>query len=166
MEAFLKISENHEKIVEKVDFFSSISLSGSGSGSGFRIRIRIQSGNLNPDPPISGSETLVTGSGSGSGFPIRIRIQSGNLNPDPPGSGSETQDQPEYFNGGMFSLHHWNSIIAGPRVPVPWVAVPPGPSCPQQNQDRFSTAPPQLSNQASPPLPSSPLLIQIGKQLV
>jgi len=51
---FLKISENHEMFVEKVDFYSSISLSGSGSG--FRIRIRIQSGNLNPDPP--GSETL------------------------------------------------------------------------------------------------------------
>ena len=52
MVSFLKISENHEKFVEKVDFYSSISLSGSG----FRIRIRIQSGNLNPDPP--GSETL------------------------------------------------------------------------------------------------------------
>jgi len=52
--SFLKISENHEKFVEKVDFYSSISLSGSG----FRIRIRIQPGNLNPDPPGSGSETL------------------------------------------------------------------------------------------------------------
>jgi len=56
--SFLKISENHEKFVEKVDFYSSISLSGSGSG--FRIRIRIQHGNLNPDPTGSGSKTLVT----------------------------------------------------------------------------------------------------------
>ena len=54
---FLKISENHEKFVEKVDFYSSSSYSGSRSG--FRIRIRIQSGNFNPDPPGSGSETLV-----------------------------------------------------------------------------------------------------------
>ena len=37
-----------------MDFYSSISLSGSG----FRIWIRIQSGNLNPDPTGSGSETL------------------------------------------------------------------------------------------------------------
>ena len=44
----LKISENHEKFAEKVDFYSSISLAGSGSG--FRIRIRIQPGDLNPDP--------------------------------------------------------------------------------------------------------------------
>ena len=29
MVLFLKISENHEKFVEKVDFYSSISLSGS-----------------------------------------------------------------------------------------------------------------------------------------
>ena len=58
--SFLKISENHEKFVEKVDFYSSISLSGSGSGSGLRIRIRIQQGNLNPDPTGSGSETLPT----------------------------------------------------------------------------------------------------------
>ena len=57
MVEFLKISENHEKFVEKVDIYSSISLLGSGSG--FRIRIRIQSGNLNPDPSGSGSETLV-----------------------------------------------------------------------------------------------------------
>ena len=32
MVSFLKISENHEKLVEKVDFYSSISLSGSVSG--------------------------------------------------------------------------------------------------------------------------------------
>ena len=54
--SFLKISENHEKFVEKVDFYSSISLAGSGSG--FRIQIRIQHGNWNPDPTRSGSETL------------------------------------------------------------------------------------------------------------
>ena len=53
--SFLKIRENHEKFVEKVEFYSSI----SGAGSGFRIRIRIQHGNLNPDPTGSGSETLV-----------------------------------------------------------------------------------------------------------
>jgi len=29
--SFLKISENHKKFVEKVDFYTSISLSGSGS---------------------------------------------------------------------------------------------------------------------------------------
>ena len=52
----LKISKNHEKFVEKVDFYSSIS--PPGSGFGFRIRIRIQPGNLNPDPPGSGFETL------------------------------------------------------------------------------------------------------------
>jgi len=45
----------NEIFMEKVDFYSSISLSGSG----FRIRIRIQTGNLNPDPPGSGSETLL-----------------------------------------------------------------------------------------------------------
>jgi len=47
--SFLKLSENHEKLAEKVDFYSSISLAGSG----FRIRIRIQPGDLNrihPDP--------------------------------------------------------------------------------------------------------------------
>ena len=53
----MKISENHEKFVEKVEFYSSISLSRSGSG--FRIRIRIQHGILNPDPTGSGSETLL-----------------------------------------------------------------------------------------------------------
>ena len=56
MVSFLKISENHEKFVEKVNFYSSISLSGSGSG--LRIRIRIQPGDLNSDPP--GSATLLT----------------------------------------------------------------------------------------------------------
>jgi len=43
--SFLKVSENHEKCVKKVDFYSSL------SGSGFRIRIRIHPGNLNPDHP-------------------------------------------------------------------------------------------------------------------
>ena len=52
--SFLKISENHEKFVENLDSYSSISLPGSGS----RFRIRIQPGNLNPDPPGSGSATL------------------------------------------------------------------------------------------------------------
>ena len=51
--SFLKISENHEKLVEKVDFYSSISLPGSGSG--FRIWIRIQPDDLNPHPPGSGT---------------------------------------------------------------------------------------------------------------
>ena len=41
--SFLKISENHEKLVEKVDFYSSISLPGSGSGLAVWIRIH-------PDP--------------------------------------------------------------------------------------------------------------------
>ena len=41
----LKISENHEKFAEEVDFYSSISLAGSV----FRIRIRIQPGDFNPD---------------------------------------------------------------------------------------------------------------------
>ena len=53
--SFLKISEIHEKFVEKVDFNSSILLPGSG----FRIRIRIQPGDLNQDPPGSRSVTLV-----------------------------------------------------------------------------------------------------------
>ena len=66
--SFLKIRENHEKFVEKVDFFSSISRSGSRSG--FRIRIRIQHGNLNPDPP--GSATL-----SVYRTPSLLRIQKG-----------------------------------------------------------------------------------------
>jgi len=39
-----KISENHEKFVDKVDFYCSISLPGSGFG----IRIRIL--NTDPDP--------------------------------------------------------------------------------------------------------------------
>jgi len=55
--SFLKLRENHEKFVEKVDYYSLISLPGSG----FRIWIRIQPGDLNPDPPGSGSETLVRG---------------------------------------------------------------------------------------------------------
>ena len=54
--SFLKISDNYEKFVEKVHFYCSISLPGTGSG----FRIRIQPGNMNPDPPGSGSETLIT----------------------------------------------------------------------------------------------------------
>ena len=40
----------------KVDIYSSISLLGSGS----RIQIRIQPGDLNTDPPGSGSATLIS----------------------------------------------------------------------------------------------------------
>ena len=64
--SFLKISENHEKFVEKVDFYSS-------------IRIRIQSGNLNPDP--TGSGTLPT-----STVPVRIARKIPIFCYSPPGS--------------------------------------------------------------------------------
>ena len=50
MVSFLKISEKHFKNLEKVDFYSSISLSGSG------LQIRIRPCNLNQDP--TGSKTL------------------------------------------------------------------------------------------------------------
>ena len=84
MVSFLKISENHEKFVEKVDFYSSISLSGSG----FRMWIRIQPGNLNPDPTGSGSETLpgvhrcfftYPPPGAHGGFEARHRTARGSL---------------------------------------------------------------------------------------